>query len=218
VKLSRIVLITVILITAVVLTIGLRSTSVEIPQTGSIISFGGYDWRVLDVQKDRALIISDNLLEKRAFNNQNTSATWETCDLRRYLNGEFYDQFSAEAKTRIMETRIQNNPNPWFDIKGGKETNDRIFLLNIEEVVQYFGDSGQLRNKYQDNKYWIEDQYNSSRIAKYADGKASWWWLRSPGRNNNRAIYILDFGFIDISGGFYNRDDGGVRPALWLKL
>ena len=216
-KSSKIALITIIFIAAAILTIRLSSVPVENPETGSIITFGDHEWRVLDVQEGKALIISDNLLEKIAYNNKNTSATWETCDLRSYLNGEFYNQFSAKDKARIAETRIQNNPNPWFDIKGGKETSDRIFLLSTEEVVKYFGDSGQLGNN-QENKYWIDDQYNSSRIAKYTDGEASWWWLRSPGRNNNRAVYILDFGFIDLSGGFFNRDDGGVRPALWLKL
>jgi len=218
VKSSKIAIIAVIFIVAVVFIFGLRSVPVENPQIGGVISFGGHDWRVLDVQEGRALIISDNILEKRAYNNNNTSATWGTCDLRKYLNGEFYNQFSAEEKARITETKTQNNPNPWFEIEGGKDTNDRIFLLNIEEVIKYFGDSGQLKNKDQENKYWIDDQYNSSRIAKYTDENASWWWLRSPGRSNDRAAYILDFGFIDLSGGFFNRKDGGVRPALWLKL
>jgi hypothetical protein len=105
-----------------------------------------------------------------------------------------------------------------LDTKGGKETSDRVFLLSIEEIVQYFGDSGQLSNKDRGNKYWIDDQYNTSRIAKNADGEYVWWWLRSPGNSNNRAVYVLDRGFIDFSGGFFSRDDGGIRPALWLKL
>jgi hypothetical protein len=103
-------------------------------------------------------------------------------------------------------------------VTGGIDTIDKVFLLSIEEAVKYFGDSGQLQNRPKNADYLINDQYNSARIAKFSDDEASWWWLRSPGRDSNRAAYVLDFGYIDLSGGFFNRDDGGVRPALWLKL
>ena len=63
--------------------------------------------------------------------------------------------------------------------RSGNATKDRIFLLSIEEVVKYFGDSGQFKNRPKD-AYFIEDQYNSARIAEDADGIVFWWWRRPP--------------------------------------
>ena len=211
-------------------------------KVGDIIQFGRLsllngsaselDWRVLDVHDGKALIISDKILIKKPFHYdaakfekvslqeyQSGTVTWEKSSIRQYLNESFYDEaFTKKEKSWIAESKIINSANPWHGTKGGIDTNDKVFLLNIEELVKYFGDSGQLRNENRGNMQWISDQYNSSRIAKSADDETLWWWLRSPGRNNNHAAYVLDSGYIDLSGGFSHYDDGGVRPALWLKL
>jgi len=100
--------------------------------------------------------------------------------LRQYLNEEFYDMFSVEEKARIVETIIQNNKKSWYNIEGGNTTNDKIFLLSLDEVVKYFGDSGWLRSRPLDARR-IDDQFNSARIARGINDTDSWWWLRSPG-------------------------------------
>jgi hypothetical protein len=211
-------------------------------KTGDAIQFGRFNfpdgntleinWRVLDVYNGNALIISDKILISNTYHYdaaklekvsmreyQSGAVTWEKSSIRQYLNGSFYDDaFTTEEKAWIVESMIANSANPWYGTPGGIDTTDKVFLLNIEEVVKYFGDSGQLRDKNRGNIHWIDDQYNSTRIAKFANDNASWWWLRSPGRNSNRVVYVLDSGYIDFSGGFFYHDDGGVRPALWLKL
>ena len=53
---------------------------------GDIIKLGGSDWRVLEVKDGKALVIIDIILFTRAFHSQNGEVTWETCDLRQYLN------------------------------------------------------------------------------------------------------------------------------------
>jgi len=74
---------------------------------GGVIQFGGHDWRVLDVQNNRALIITENIIERRPYNVELDDVTWETSTLRRYLNGEFLQKFSREDQARIAETRIR---------------------------------------------------------------------------------------------------------------
>jgi hypothetical protein len=86
----------------------------------------------------------------------------------------------------------------------GNDTDDYIFLLSLEEVVRYFGDSGQLANGPSENRNAIDDQYNEARIAYDFGG---WWWLRSPGG-----------GDIGVSGTRVDDDYHGVRPALWINL
>ena len=214
---------------------------------GETIKFGGYSWIVLDAQDDKALILSERIIEHRAYNELMLIVKWEDCDLREYLNTEFFDvTFNENEKSRIMETIVINDDNSWYGTDGGRDTIDRVFLLSINEVVRYFGDSGQLENRpendgrysWMTDKYFpfIDDKFNYLRAAMDIKGVYSWWWLRSPGfydieRDNvSFAAVIGDHdGYLWMSGCSvfsnskynYTPDEyngAGVRPALWLDL
>jgi hypothetical protein len=187
------------------------------PKAGDIIRFGPYDWRVLAVEGGKALVIAEDIIERRAYNDDWEDVTWETCTLRQYLNGAFYGSFSAGEQAQIHETEAENRDNQWLGAKGGNPTRDNIFLLSIEEVVKYFGDSGRLENKNPDSKYWFGDQYNSERVANFND-IGFWWWLRSPGGTQNLAAGVCGDGSVNLLGDGIDGTVGGVRPALWLNL
>jgi hypothetical protein len=191
-----------------------KSEIVATPKVGSIIPFADYDWRVLDVKDGKALLISEKILEERAYNDEDKAATWKTCTLRSYLNKEFYDLLPAEARARISKTKVVNNDNPKYGTPGGKDTTDKICLLSIEEAEAYFGS-------------------NQERVAHNLHGKRSdfrWWWLRSPGMSERDAARVEDDGSIDVIGAPFQVDrsdhygswsytlTGGVRPALWINL
>ena len=188
------------------------------------IKFGGYDWLVLEEKDDKALLLSEKIIEKRPYSAKREGVTWFECDLRKYLNNVFYNSFDEQDKMRICKTRIKNNDNFWFETKGGVDTFDRIFLLSIGEVVRYLGDNGRL-DEYAYKKdthydiYYLDDNYNAERVAEDLAGKAAWWWLRSPGLYINKAAIVADrLGWIEISGSAVHHRNGGVRPALWLEL
>ena len=208
-------------------------------KVGDVIQFGRFPWRVLDIEFGRALILTDVIIDEMEYcEHRSQEHSWGTCTIRQYLNGLFLNNnFSEQEKARIAETRIRNDSNQWYGTNGGNSTNDRIFLLSIEEVVRYFGDSGLLRNTSNsayslvgdsgllknmpsNNAYFLDDQYNSSRIALKANGTASWWWLRSIGYPNpsTYAAFVDYDGRINIGGYDVYNDSGGVRPALWLNL
>jgi len=205
---------------------------INMPNTSKIISFGCYEWRVLDVQDGRALLLSDKIIEKKRYHSNLTSNTWVECELREYLNGSFYDSF-GEEKTRIAETQISNPKNLWIGTIGGNSTRDRIFLLSLEEVDKYFGNSRDYVNKIR--KCWnnvemkfqqdsdgcyMSNEHNQTRIAEDIDGEACWWWLRSPGKkskNSSSATLVNANGLVSIDGNIVIQNSGGVRPALWLK-
>ena len=209
---------------------------------GDIIQFGNYDWRVLDVQGNQALIIADRIIYHRTYHHTLEVVTWEASEIRQWLNGDFFASFSPANQARIAETYVINNDNPWdfsemggwINTPGGNYTTDRIFLLSIDEVLRYFGDSGLVArgavmgcNERDDNSpnwpelgiYWwgIMDQYREARIAHDLGGSASWWWLRSPGFNPFVAALIDHYGFLLLSGVEVSTS-GGVRPALWLYM
>ncbi|MCL2063058.1 MAG: DUF6273 domain-containing protein [Candidatus Cloacimonetes bacterium] len=190
----------------------------SLPYIGDIIEFGAYNWRVLDIQGGQALIVSENIIERRVYHTSQAAITWSRCSLRAYLNGDFYNSsaFSNEDRSRIVQVTNVNLNNQWFGTYGGLNTQDRIFLLSIAEVVQYFGDSGQLENRPPGASH-INDQFNSNRIATI-NGSASFWWLRSPGDSTHNAIRVYNDGIVYLSGSFVSNHNGGVRPALWLQL
>ena len=196
---------------------------------GGVMPFGGYNWRILDIKNNEALIITEYIIEQRAYHDAYKDITWTDCSLRKYLNGEFYDKFSMADKSRIIPVVNKNPDNQWYGSKGGEDTRDSIFLLSIEEVCKYFGDSlSKLHNPGKNQRYWFErkDENNSKRIARLQGNEwIWWWWLRSPGRVNVKAVYIHGDGNIGIQGNNILKGNisdgkctGGVRPALWIKL
>lgn len=202
---------------------------------GDIIKFGDFEWRVLDVENDKALLISEGFPRNEILSVGFTSAddeiiTWELSRVRQELNSRFYDVFSDSDKKRIADTTVITPDNPWFGTWGGNTTTDKFFLLSIEEVVQYFGDSGQLQSGQSSTVAGagfigaegdgISDQYNNERVA-YSEltGSARGWWLRSTGRQVNHSIASVNAdGSINISGSGAAHNSHSVRPAFWLIL
>jgi len=189
---------------------------------GGRIKFGPYDWFVLDKRDDRMLVITEKVIERRPYHSQDCEITWETCDMRNYLNGRFYDSFDGTDRARIMEVTNENPDNPWYGTDGGNPTLDKVFLLNIEEVVRYFGDSGQIHNRSRNpgcdwckDEYfpWFGDQHNINRRAVDLAGIVRFWTLRSPGANPHLVTLVMGFcgdefdhGGIDMAGGGDLRD------------
>ena len=199
-------------------------------QAGDKIRFGNYEWRVLDIHNNTALLITEYIIEQGQYHDAYKDITWADCSLRRYLNGEFYDRFTAADQARILPVINSNPDNPWYGTKGGVDTEDRIFLLSLEEATcRYFGDSSsKLYHPGRNQRYWFQrkDENNYRRKAGL-EGKewTTWWWLRTPGRVSVKAVYVHGDGNIGIQGNNILKGNiadgkclGGVRPALWLKL
>jgi hypothetical protein len=162
------------------------------------------------------LLLARDVLVKKPYNTTNADVTWATCTLRTWLNNGFLNEFTSQEQAEIALTTNVNGNNQWFGTAGGNTTQERIFLLSLSEVVKYFGDSGQLANR-PGASFYIDDVYNSERIAKY-NGSAAYWWLRSPGIYSTDAAYVSTGGDVSVYGDGVNYGHLGVRPALWLNL
>ena len=137
----------------------------ELPlKTDDLYEMGGYTWQVLEIRDGKALLITRDIIDARAFDNDGKTNIWSESSLRKWLNGEFYSGFNAEEKSRILSTNVVNNDNPWYGTDGGQDTVDNVFLLSIEEVVGYFGDSGALKN-WNGEDGSIRDDYGDNRRA-----------------------------------------------------
>lgn len=180
------------------------------------ISFGRYagediEWIILEKNDESVLLISKYVIEGRMFNDATQNVTWETSALRRWLNGEFYSKaFSKDEKDNIYTTTVKTPPNPNNGVDGGKDTEDRVFLLSIDEVYKYFPAEAERTATATDHAansvYLIRDTY----------GTISSWWLRSmsyPGTDNvSYATHVSYDGTIGES--CVDEWTIGIRPVI----
>lgn len=194
-------------------------------RAGDRLTFGCYqgeaiEWRVLAVEDDRALVISENILDAKPYNETDTQVTWETSMLRAWLNEDFYNAAFAEAeKARILETNVANLDNPDSHTQGESDTRDKVFLLSIDEAEQLFENDKDRRTmptKYAIQQIIISGMKKEALDRCLADFGGHWWWLRSPGQYDVTAARVLDVGSIN-EFGLADLGFGGVRPALWLS-
>lgn len=200
-----------------------------------VIEFGSYrqnspvpepiEWLVLDEHEDgTSLLLSRYALECRPYNEERVYVSWETCDLRAWLNGEFLEEaFSVDERARIVETWLENADNSSWDTEGGADTNDRAFLLSISEIMDYFGvvpNGATKRLIARPTNYTVHKgvtTYNEKGALTYNDGTC-YWWLRSPGMISDCAAYVSATGALGMIGNYVDDVDSGVRPALVVKL
>ena len=195
---------------------------------GDIVSYGRYDqdgdrdsgkeeieWTVLDVQEDRALLLSVHTLDAVTYNGNDRydeDLTWETCALRGWLNSTFLTEaFSPDEEAAVICADVPNGPsqgNPKWDTDGGNDTQDRAFALSAAESEQFFADDAARLCSPTDRALARNAFANSL-------GNGS-WWLRSPGGYQYCAAMIGPGGnLVSMS-----TDNGGVgvRPAIWVPL
>ena len=97
------------------------------------------EWQVLAVEEDRALVISRYGLESRWYHYPQVDITWETSNLRKWLNEDFYgDSFNAEEQEKILDVKNSTAGDQESGTDGGADTQDKVFVLSIEEAKTYF--------------------------------------------------------------------------------
>ena len=168
-------------------------------KTFETVTFGGIEWIVLAEEGNNTLLLTKDILEYKRYHEEHESVTWETCTLRSYLNGEWYNNtFSDDEKDMILTTNVVNSDNSRYGTSGGIDTEDKVFLLSIDEVEEYFSS-------------------DVERIAKY-NGEADFWWLRSPGDDGISAAIVINDGYVSNNGRNVGNSNFGIRPAIWVNL
>ena len=200
-------------------------------KVGDTYTFGAYEqdnstsngkeaieWTVLDKDGMSLLLISKQALDCQQYNTSYTDVTWESCSLRKWMNGTFLNKaFNAEEQAQIQNTTVSADKNPEYNTNPGNATTDKVFLLSINEVEKYFN-SDEAR-KCAPTAYAKAQGAYTSDSYKTASGAATcWWWLRSPGLIQSYAAYVYTDGSVCCTGRYVLSDNAAVRPALWINL
>ena len=157
------------------------------------------EWLVLKNDGSKALLISKYALDCQKYNTTDTSVTWETCTLRKWLNGTFISNaFSHEEQAMILSTTTES-----------ADTKDRVFLLSEDEAWEYF--SSDSTRQCQGTAYCY-----AQGADKVGENGNCGWWLRSPQRSSY-ADFVADCGSNTVISVTTN-DGIAVRPALWINL
>ena len=196
---------------------------------GSTILFGTYEqdndqsngaeeieWIVLDVQDGKALLLSRYGLEAKPYSTESKNATWETCTLRAWLNGPFLNTaFTDEEQARLRTVTVTADENPEYDTDPGGDTQDKVYLLSIDEAERCFASDDE-RKCYPTEKALT---YHAWLLNEDCGGSGEChWWLRSPGDYPGRAALVSDDGSVLPDGWHVSSQDPAVRPVIMLQL
>lgn len=197
---------------------------------GSRVFFGSYEqdnnpmngkepilWRVLEVEKDTVLLMSEYGLMCKFYHDFYENVTWESSSLRSWLNNNFLDTaFTRAEQKAIYDTPIKNSDNKKYGSTGGNKTIDKVFLLSKKEVIStaYGFMSGSKKKSKTRTLRITESALQEGHISK--DKESISWWLRSPGITNQFAAYVLASGNVTDTH-YVGKHNYAVRPVIRVK-
>jgi len=207
--------------------------SIAAAQAGELVRFGKYEqdndidngcediyWLVLDKNENGLMLTSLYCLDAMPYHDAEEPVTWETSSIRRFLNNEFYNSaFTDDEQAIIVTTTVVNNSNPVHGTEGGNDTQDKVYLLSIEEVMHYFN-IPEPAEMFYDHLYAVATEYAAGKGVwlELEHSKRCWWWMRSPGGNDMNASEAGSAGYFSLNGSIATCTERGVRPVIWVKV
>ena len=123
---------------------------------------------------NQVLLLSKYVLDAKPYNEGWENVTWQTSDIRQWLNNEFYTTaFNKSEKAKIQTSLIKNEYN---------DTEDKVFLLSEKEAETLFSND--------DERIAKATGYAEKSGVYVNEKKESVWWLRSPGYSSSRAAEV----------------------------
>lgn len=173
------------------------------------------EWLVLDRDGDRVLLISKYALDYQSFmpfyEPVTEPYTWESCSLRRWLNGTFLNAaFSADEQQRLLTTTVITSPGSLHRENGPVTTEDRVFLLSNTEVYAYFASEAATAAEY--TAYALSENPWSGNAA--TPGPADWWLRTTDGYDHPDGVYADG----RVGEGARAYEGEYVRPAIWITV
>lgn len=146
-------------------------------------------WRVLNRNRNDALLLADVALDDQGYNTKFEDVTWESSSMRSWLNGygasvnqpktdysrkNFINSaFTSTQRNAIKTTNVVNNNNIDDGTAGGNNTSDKVFLLSESEVYNTATAEGYGFVKDSET----DDEARRSRCSTYAYAMGTWRYV-----------------------------------------
>ncbi len=166
-------------------------------------------WRIIKREGNKALLISEEALDCRAFSELHTEMTWKSSDIRNWLNTDFLAAaFSSTEQNLIQDTVIPEENVTGTEAPEDCGVTDKVFLLSSEEAELLFTSN--------EDRQCDATGYARMRGASVYHDHCG-WWLRSLNTGSELVQFVSQDGSINKEGTFAT-SHLSVRPALWIDL
>lgn len=136
--------------------------------------FEDIEWVILEKGRDFFTAITKYSIECMPYNDSWEPTDWESCDIREWLNQDFYNTaFTQEEKNFIPYTDLENTGNEHFGLSGGNGTKDYVFLLDIE-TIQYLYEDYTIVTAKITSEYNESMKVTMSTLSEYEPLKAQY--------------------------------------------
>ena len=182
-------------------------------------------WKVLQNDEQSLLLLADKGMDCKNYHEKEANVTWETSDLRKWLNGNFYSlAFDENEQNAIIEQTLVNEKNGFENTHGGRDTLDKVYLLSLSDVSnKAYGYCGNpLAGSA--SRWQLPTDYTVARGAytygsNLTDGKKNcWWWLRTPGESQKKVVYIGNDGDTATIGNWCENSTTSVCPVIKIDV
>ena len=157
-------------------------------------TYGGQNisWKVLKVNGNKALVLSEKVLFNMKHYETDGMDEWNKSLIKAYLNNVGSDGFVSQYGLGDAAIVAASED------ESGYNAGD-VFLLTMSEIqFDYFDDA-------------------TSRIANDLAGTACNWWTRTTGTDEDFMCIEGSDGWY-YSEGYYSTNEFGVRPAFWIEI
>ena len=170
------------------------------------------EWTIVASEGNNILLVSTHVIDANKFHDKYEDTTWAGSFIRKYLNEEFYQKaFSEQEKRRILLRPVKAYKNALYPTDPGEDTEDKIFLLSVNEVREYLESNDLVKAEPTPHAL-------ASGVEKDEKTGGCYWWLRTPGNAGCNVARVSGVGIILEHGFFASDNHNGIRPAMWISI
>lgn len=179
-------------------------------------------WKILKDTEDGMHLLSDMILDCKQYSEIFKAVTWDTSDLRTWLNDDFYNSCFTDSDKEYIELHTtQPAVNYYHGFTAGVAVDNYIGLLSSEEL----GDGRYGFDKHTDvvgdpkRKAIGSDYAIAMGLFEDEENYGAWWTTTSAGVENTSTVIVTEAGLLMMESGgmIVNKRDVGVRPFIIIK-
>lgn len=186
-------------------TVELGTYSDELPAyKGTSVEGKPIKWIVVHKDGDRALLMTEQIIDSKAVDEDGDVSDFAYSSLYKYLNADFKNHAFSSAERALLK--------------------DDVSLPSTTELDTYVSDDDILEatpiDTVSESKWW------TSTIEEYEDDDWDWLWddeddwdYSDSDDSEFLSSYVDSYGdIVDDDGDYAQYEALGVRPAIWVKL